>query len=727
MDDFTSGFQKLQANNFPVLYRSTFAHPINFNGSFVFKTFNYRLIRKKFISTDILKYYLLILTIFTPIQSYSQPKTVDSLLQELNSNQNDKDRVDTYISLAIGFFKYSPPAIDSVLKYANLAQPLAQKLKYKKQLAEVFLLQSNIYRERKDLEKAIEYCDMSREILEEINDRNGLARLYHHLGNIENDRKRFAEAEIAYSKQLRLNEELRVGDEIMVVAFNNMGFISMYQGKFNQAIHFFYKSLKAYENLNRPIDIALCYYDIGNVYNDQDDLENALYHYSKSVEIFQNLQDSLGLAKVYPAIGSIYRRQEKLDSALQYQLVALSLYKKYEYKQGVAGISSNIGSIYADRKDFNGAIKYFTESLEIFKQLDDKEGIALAYLNMGSAYNNLIEYDQANYFLNSALKQAEDIKNLILIRDIKESLSTTYWKQGKNKEAYETFVSYTNIKDSLFTVDKVKEIEKIRANYEFEKLQREKAEDAKIIIEARAQNNFFLFLLSGALGIIIFITVVTTLISRNLKRTKRDKSKIERLQKDIHHRMKTSLGTVGSLITGLERKVRQGAFTKDELVQYIKCLGERIARIGSLHRHLYVHDVTQIQFDSYIREMITDIDRIYGEKLNISFAINTPISLGLEIGTPLVLIINELITNSYRHAFLKKHSGEIIIDMVQESDDLFLSISDNGIGFPNSELPQRTSGLGIIQDFAEQLKAKINFESKNGVHFKLRMKNTDLP
>ncbi len=85
------------------------------------------------------------------------------------------------------------------------------------------------------------------------------------------------------------------------------------------------------------------------------------------------------------------------------------------------------------------------------------------------------------------------------------------------------------------------------------------------------------------------------------------------------------------------------------------------------------------------------------------------------------LIINELISNALKYAFQDRDSGNIDLTIKQENGNLNLSVNDNGIGIPFTEIPKRSKTLGmqLIHSFSRKLKADINIDNQHGTKIQL--------
>ena len=193
----------------------------------------------------------------------------------------------------------------------------------------------------------------------------------------------------------------------------------------------------------------------------------------------------------------------------------------------------------------------------------------------------------------------------------------------------------------------------------------------------------------------------------------------EILLKEIHHRVKNNLMIISSLLN------LQSRYIKDEESKNIFKESQNRARsMALIHERLYQStDLKKIDFGDYIRTLANDLYRAYVMdfsliKLNVQVE---DIMLDIDISIPLGLIVNELLTNSLKHAFPNHKNGKINIKFYKSNDEYILTVSDNGIGFPKNIDYKNSDSLGLrlVTSLTEQIDGKIEFKNVSGTSFSI--------
>jgi PAS domain S-box-containing protein len=201
----------------------------------------------------------------------------------------------------------------------------------------------------------------------------------------------------------------------------------------------------------------------------------------------------------------------------------------------------------------------------------------------------------------------------------------------------------------------------------------------------------------------------------------------ESLLKEIHHRVKNNMQIITSIIR-LQTRFLNNIDIDDILLNF----QNRMQTMTQAYNKVFMSgSFTKINFERYLSSLIIDLyysHNISNKKVEIVTDIDK-VELDINIVIPLGLIINEIITNSLKHAFQdipETEQGKISVKFKQlENEEFHLVITDNGIGVPeNFTLVQaNTLGALLIHILSDQIKAKVKIEKNNGTVFTLNFNN----
>jgi two-component sensor histidine kinase len=208
------------------------------------------------------------------------------------------------------------------------------------------------------------------------------------------------------------------------------------------------------------------------------------------------------------------------------------------------------------------------------------------------------------------------------------------------------------------------------------------------------------------------------------------------LLQEIHHRVKNNLQIISGLLT-LQADQSAGKSLGD----IFRESQDRIRSIALIHEKLYrSHNLAEIAFDEYLRALTENLFTSHGitaGSVSLHYEME-PLLFTIEKAIPLGLIVNELVTNSLKHAFPAGRQGEIRIGLhahkgaksfalKTESGTLHvmptceLVIADNGIGLPAGQVPgqEKTLGMKLVSMLARQLQAELKVKVGPGTEFRL--------
>jgi two-component sensor histidine kinase len=191
------------------------------------------------------------------------------------------------------------------------------------------------------------------------------------------------------------------------------------------------------------------------------------------------------------------------------------------------------------------------------------------------------------------------------------------------------------------------------------------------------------------------------------------------LIKEIHHRVKNNLQVISSLLN------LQSAYIKNAEAREL--FGESRNRIRSMalvYEKLYQSkNLNEIKYKDYIYSLTGELSQLYkidSSRITITYGIDD-ISIKIDPAILCGLIINELVSNSLKHAFPGEKKGEIFIGFRKNGNNYFMTIKDDGIGFPqNYEWVQTNKlGLQLVHSLSEQLHGSLKINYRNSTEFSI--------
>ena len=207
--------------------------------------------------------------------------------------------------------------------------------------------------------------------------------------------------------------------------------------------------------------------------------------------------------------------------------------------------------------------------------------------------------------------------------------------------------------------------------------------------------------------------------NQELRETMLSKEEKEVMIKEIHHRVKNNLQIVKSLIRFQQDQV-QDPRTRE---LFNECI-TRVSAMALVHEQTYLtKDLANIPVDSYLDHLVRDLVHAYSVNKHLRMDVDIRVkTLGVDTLVPLGLLINEVISNSFKYAFPDREEGTIIVHLDgSEAEGLHMRIGDDGVGLKSREGFHRPNSLGmdLIHTLAGQLDADIHLLEGPGTQYEL--------
>lgn len=474
----------------------------------------------------------------------------------------------------------------------------------------------------------------------------------------------------------------------------------------------------------------------------------------KRKEIIEELpsrkNDTDFIAGFYNDIGVYFNRLKISDSAIvmfskanEYITKKLSYTSNKEHYLFFKGlIEGNMALAYVNNGDLKKALPLLKKDIYYSTRVSDFESAFNSCVLISQCYIKLKESRSAQLYADTALQLCNTLnrpkvtlKLLLLQGELLDHL-------GQASQAVVKYRTYISLKDSISDSEKEMLLINQQVALDIQNKDLEILEKNTLLqnskINEEKQKAFRAYLMAGLIILIIIIVFLFYTNNNSKKREYELSQKNGQIQKqnkqiettlkekeillrEIHHRVKNNLQIISSVINLQADKI-----TDSKLKEILDELKLRISSIALTHQMLYQKEsVNTVLMDDYLRNLVKQIVGSYDDhSVDVDLDIDRQnILMNIDTAIPLGLLVNEIITNSFKHAFKNKQSGKITVTVKATGKFIELSIKDNGVGLPANymELIEKPKSLGfeLITILTDQLNAQLEIVNNNGAEFKL--------
>ncbi|MEP4532243.1 MAG: histidine kinase dimerization/phosphoacceptor domain -containing protein [Cyclobacteriaceae bacterium] len=494
------------------------------------------------------------------------------------------------------------------------------------------------------------------------------------------------------------------------------------KSRYDSSIYYYFKALDIANEHNIPHHSVL--ENVGLIYERQSNDSLAEVFYLSALDGFISEKDSVGMASIYINLAILSMHQGEIDESINFagKSIAISEGLGDQFELAVAHL--NLGVTY-QTYDNEASLIEFKKSAQLFEKVGDLNGVAYSYLNLGVSQAYLGDQRKANFWFEKAQALAEQ-ENF----DETKLETLKHWSRadslfGDYESAYRRYYEYANLERELAVREKVEEINLAQSQFDFALKEKEndllqaenQVQKGKII-----QKNTLL--ISSAM-VLVILFVFAAYWYRQVQEKHRKNAllteqneKIETLMRELHHRVKNNLQVISSLL-GLQSSRLDDPTAKKAVLEG----KSRVRAMSLIHQRLYQKEgITEMNFQSYVSDLVADLKESYMPEGDVNIDLSVPdLSLDIEKILPLGLILNELISNSFKYAFEDIQQPLIKVEMLKEGDNFALNISDNGKGIQTDiKLDQAKSfGLKLVNLLVKQLNGSLTMENSHGLSYKI--------
>ncbi len=723
------------------------------------------------------------IVIFVLQNTLAQQQKPDELLQLLNKSDRGTARVDLLLKLADYYveteWNYSNKIkVDSALSYLQEAKKISDSVRSKGHMYETLRKFGNYYFRCDKTDSASYYYTklilLQRKAGEKENEAINWQLFASRTPFLEN----FLDTIVfRYQQAFNIYKELE-NFERQAELSGLIGEMLIAKGKLFEAEHSLLEALGLQKSKSLK-NIYFTYWQLSRLHRNKGNYDKAIEYGLKSIEEVKSISNQLaeaiyndGVGRLYADIGQhhlafrfFYTALEILavkttsnlqDKNEQYDIInqmvlsflqlgkpreALALLERTEktnppdndYTKLIYLVS--MGNCNKGLRKFNASEHYYEQALVIAGRTGQMVEASSILLLLTKLHVSCSRYDQAEKSILRLLNQPKNLATKIYQSETNLLQFKIDSATGNYMSAIRHFQKHKELNDSVFTIEKARQLEELQVQYQTVKNKQEilaLQDKAKLQEAAVLKENFEKKITLAGVALLITILMLSLRAYHIKQRTNRQLElkqeqvnqtnlSLQRmvqekdwLVKEIHHRVKNNLHTIISLL--------------DSQTAYLLNSGEknairdsqrRIQAMSLLHQKLYLSsDINSVGMVFYIQELVGYLKESFMIEERIQFKLDIePIVLDVSPAVSLALILNESITNALKYAFPGDRPGVISVVLKGDSPRCYrLSVMDNGIGLPvKFDFQSHASlGLNLIQGLAEDIDGNLSILSEEG-------------
>ncbi|HRG92082.1 MAG TPA: sensor histidine kinase, partial [Chitinophagaceae bacterium] len=471
----------------------------------------------------------------------------------------------------------------------------------------------------------------------------------------------------------------------------HIGVANYFSGKYDVAAKYLQEAIAILEKdkKNRS-KLAPVYNDLAKLYRKTRDLDKALENYSNANAIYRSLNDTAGIAMILNESGVVYEYKYDYKEAVNRYTMSMHLAEKAGDSLSVSYSLSNIAGVYVIEKKYDLAEKNLLRCLRIREILKDSFAMALAYSDLGVAMNGKGDYKKAIDYLTLSNRLAEKMRYPELQSNNYNELSAVSQKQGDFQKAFEYFNKRTALRDSLFNLEKTKEIQRLNSQYETARKEQQIQSQQNRI---RMQN----YLMAG-IGVLVVLGLMLAFSYYKRYRLKQEsqlqaeilkqqelkaraileaeENERQRIAKDLHDGVGQMMSAAKMNLSAIESEL---SFTdpkqKESFDKAISLVDESCKEVRTVSHIMMPNALLRNSLGNAIHEFVNKLSNktmqvhVYTEGLDEKMDTN--------VETVLYRVIQECVHNAMKHA----QATNLDISLIRDKDGISGTVEDNGKGF----------------------------------------------
>ena len=445
----------------------------------------------------------------------------------------------------------------------------------------------------------------------------------------------------------------------------------------------------------------------------------------------------------YLRLGELFFEAKQIDSAEKYYRISLreteAFLKKIKLRQiqeegnfiyWKGWFTGLIANCYIERGDYLNAKKmhlYFLGLSQGEYRLNSLFPLSVCYIKTGELKKAKICLDSIAYYIAGRTIGKGELRYF-------KYISEYYQAIGKNDSALFYFQKYNHYYETTTSSILKNQSSLLTGEMELEKRRKELVLTQNELVKTKLTSSIQEGQLYLSIAGLVSFLIIILLVLRNARQKEKSNKLIaaknslleiyaennlqksqynEQLIKELHHRVKNNLQNIYSVLNMQKRRIED-----KETIDFVISIQNRINSMAIVHESLYAEgDIELIDFRAYTTKLVDHLYQSFqneGQAVSFEYEIQ-PVQIPLEKIILLGLIINETVSNFFKHVIIKTKPMVLRIQLHVVDKYCTLMIQDNGPGFEMNHVKEISLGLKLIQTMCQQLEAGYTLKHQNGV------------
>lgn len=536
---------------------------------------------------------------------------------------------------------------------------------------------------------------------------NDLCLSYYYRGNFDSC---IYLAEKAYSIRLRLGETRNAGASISKAA------IAYYEkGKYELAMEKNLLALDLFKKAGSVVEAAKLQNNMGAIYERNNQLEKAMDMYYNSAKFALSAEDYEGYTSAKCNYGIILKKKGRVAESIKLYTMLLDTCKKFCREEFLSMVYQQLGVAERELGHITEGLQYYIKAKEIYDRIGTLGGSSIINVNIGNCYVDLRQLPKAEEFLKLGLKQSQEIKSWLWIRNAYLGLYKLETYKGDYKKANEYLEYYQSFDDSLYNEEMQDKLGLLQTQYDLSEKENmilnQKVTIAQSELDISKRNTQILVLLIGLLVIILFGAFF---YQRNRIKVKEAEAAFQRkvqhertrIARDLHDNMGAELTIISSQLD-----IKGGSIANKNDQKDIENISDQVRKASALMRDtIWTVSMEKISVEQLGLKIKEFCERTFaGKQIQIIFT-NTDQQWNLspEHTLNIYRICQEIINNAFKYAQCKNFYITIF-----SGGECSIELKDDGIGFDETKV-EKGYGLMNLKSRASEINAQLTMHSKLG-------------